>query len=149
MRFAEGQDRAKSIAVEDNLWRASETVRAMNDFSYTPQTTGVLYDKARATTSSDALRKADWIEERARLEKMLEPGQPAAKYRSLLEKDGYQVTAVNDRESDEIEYEVVKAGQTFEVSLAGDSVQKRVADIRVSPNLWHAEGTEKALKKQP
>ncbi|MEZ5651635.1 MAG: hypothetical protein R3E87_13945 [Burkholderiaceae bacterium] len=145
MTFAEGQDRAKSVSVEDNLWRASETVRAMNDYQYRPQTTGVLYDRDRAMATGDANRMDAWTKEKAELERILEPGKSADAYRQMLEERGYQITATNERDADEIELEVVKGKNTYEISMNGSDVSKSVSDIEVNPNIWHAEGTERAL----
>jgi hypothetical protein len=57
---------------------------------------------------------------------------------------GYAITSINADESDYLEYEVIKNGESYEVQVDFDN---GVADeIDVTTNMWKAESTERALE---
>ncbi len=148
MEFDDQAGKATDIHVADNMWRTEETRRAMKDYDYRPDTTGVLYNKDRADVTRDSNRMASWTEEKVSLEKMLEPGLPVAEYRNKLQEAGYQITSVNERDAEEVELEVVKGDQTYEIQMEREGKDQNVSAIEVNANLWHSDKTEAALESE-
>lgn len=58
------------------------------------------------------------------------------------------MTAVNDREKDYVEYEIVKGENSYEVQIDLDSKTGMGSKINVTSNLWEAEATERAADKK-
>jgi uncharacterized protein YmfQ (DUF2313 family) len=111
-------------------------------------------DKAANTPASTPYMSSDraymnaYGSDRDALQAQLKPGMDAAFYRKKLRDLGYQITAVNDRESDYIEYEVVKGRNSHEVQIEFDDSSKKATEVEVSMNMWRADSTEAALKGQ-
>lgn len=78
------------------------------------------------------------------LEHALEDGKDKAYYRKTLENLGYAITAVNKDETDYLEYEIMKNGESYELQV--DFENGVATEVDVTANLWKAEATEKALK---
>lgn len=148
MGFDDDQAKASDIEVDNNMWRSSDTAKAMRDETYRPATTGVPYSREQIPTYRDDDRMAQWNDERNRLQRVIEPGGTVEETRRQIEQEGYQITAVNDREADEVEYEIVKGDTSYELTLEREGIQGMVSSIEISPNLWHAEGTERALGEE-
>lgn len=89
-------------------------------------------------------RMKKWSESKDELEKALGTGKDKAFYRKTLEDKGYFITAVNKDESDYLEYEVVKGGETYEVQVDFDNGKSSKVDV--TTNVWKADATERALK---
>ena len=68
----------------------------------------------------------------------------AAQYMAKIKARGYQITAVNDKEADYLEYEILKGDNSYEVQLDVDAKTKVIKEVDVSTNAWDAPGTEKA-----
>lgn len=75
----------------------------------------------------------------------LETGHGPDYYWQELERRGYEVTAVNYDDSDYVEYEVVRDGDSYEVQIALDE-NRRATEIEVVSNAWLAEETVDALE---
>ena len=75
------------------------------------------------------------------------PNMKVADYRPKLEKMGYKITSVNDREADYVEYEIVKGENSYEVQIDVDPATKVAKKVDVTTNLWDAEGTDRAKEK--
>jgi uncharacterized protein YmfQ (DUF2313 family) len=97
---------------------------------------------------SDRERMQTWSDEKARLEKSLRVGEGEDFYRRQLEQLGYRITAVNQHSRDHIEYEIVKAPNTYEVQIDLDKATGAAKEVNVTANMWRAESTEKALKDE-
>ncbi|MEZ5659867.1 MAG: hypothetical protein R3E83_15445 [Burkholderiaceae bacterium] len=140
--FDDGAPRASSIDVASNLWRAESTERAMEDKNYRPS--GVMFDKDRGAAYSDRTHVKDWSQEKERLERMLTTGMTVKDFTGALQREGYMVTSINDREPDYLEFEIVKAKKSFEVH---DRPRHRPGQevVDVTTNMWQSEATEKAL----
>lgn len=143
MVFDEGSKTAKSVDVSDNIWRADETKRAMNDANYRPA--GALYKTEGSASFRDKNHLSKWTGEKERLESLMLPGKPIMAYQSILNEQGYEITSLNDRDPDYVEYEVVKGDQSYEVQLDRSPSSKLVTSVDVTTNLWQSEATEKAL----
>ncbi len=129
-------NKATKVDVAPNLWRASSTKAALKGNDYEPVTTADYSDRAYVK---------GWTEEKAGLEKALGTGHDKAYYASKLKQMGYSVTAVNDREADYLEYEVVKANRTYEVQVDFDKATGKSSKVDVTTNMWNADATDKAL----
>ena len=131
--------KATKVDVDNNLWRAKSTTEARAGKTVPAATR---YEKGNAAYS-DRMHMKEWTGEKDRLEKSRATGHEPAWYRDQLKKMGYQVTSVNDREKDYVEYEVVKGKDSYEVQLdlAGGKAKK----VDVATNAWQSEATEKAL----
>jgi len=105
-------------------------------------------DRAAPYTSSDRAYMKAYSNDRDALQTQLKPGMNAAFYRTKLGELGYQVTTVNDRESDYVEYEVVKGANTHEVQIEFDKKSKKATSVDVEMNLWRADSTKAAMLGQ-
>ena len=68
----------------------------------------------------------------------------AAQYMAKIKARGYQITAVNDKEADYLEYEILKGDNSYEVQLDVDAKTKVIKEVDVATNTWDAPGTENA-----
>lgn len=83
---------------------------------------------------------------RAQLAEELGTGKDRAYYRQTLENLGYHITSVNRDDPDYLEYEIIKAGDSYEVQV--DFKNSVSTFINVAPNLWKARATREALKDE-
>ncbi len=138
----EGPGAAKEIDVSMNAWRADSTKQAMDDKSFNPG--NVVYDRNNARARDQAnMTSAD--NETDRLEALMKPGDKVAAYRTLLEREGYKITSVNESDPANAEYEIVKGQQSYEVQLDIDESTQNVTEADVSVNIWQSKETEDAL----
>lgn len=133
---------SNEVDVTTNIWKADSTKQAMADKDYT-------YNYPAAVTPnpevvSDRVRGEQFATEKTKLEQELGVGHDRDYYASALEKMGYTVTSVNDKEADNLELEVVKGDTTYEVDVDLDEVTGKSKNVVVSANIWETEATEKA-----
>ncbi len=83
---------------------------------------------------------------RAQLAQELGTGKDRAHYRQTLENLGYHITSVNRDDPVYLEYEVIKAGDSYEVQV--DFKDGVSTFIEVVPNIWKAKATREALKDE-
>ncbi|MGE0313516.1 MAG: hypothetical protein AB7P21_18045 [Lautropia sp.] len=140
LEFDDGARRATDIDVANNLWRADSTERMMEDSNWRP-TAPLVADPERRF--SDRRYMAGWTTERERLQQTLRPNQDVQAVRTQLEQLGYRITAVNDRDPDYLEYEIVKGDNSYEVQIDVDEATRRATEIDVAANLWEADSTER------
>jgi hypothetical protein len=142
--FKDGAKRATKVEVAPNMWRSGATERMMKDPKYQ-------YPGAMAVDSkgkySDRRNMQGWTDEKDRLEKALPMNLKAADYRSKIEGMGYKVTAVNDREKDYVEYEIVKGENSYEVQIDLDERTGMAKKVDVTSNLWEADATDRATDR--
>jgi hypothetical protein len=144
--FDEDSKKSKKVDVAANLWKADGTERALGEKDYKhAYPSGVTPNAAKY---SDRARMKTFANEKDQLEKALGTGHDKAYYAPALEKLGYKVTSVNDKESDYIEYEVVKGKDSYEVQIDFDDKTKMSKKIDVAANAWKADATERALGKK-
>jgi hypothetical protein len=129
---------ATKVDVANNLWSTDSTKAAMRGQPFTPMVSG---------DYSDRKYMKAWSGEKDMLEKALAKGQTPDFYRKKLADMGYQVTSVNDREKDYLEYEVVKGRNSYEVQIDMDAKTGRASTVDVTTNMWESEATESALEK--
>jgi hypothetical protein len=122
------------------MWRADSTKRMLDDAHTKP---AALRDDPDSRFSDRRYMRA-WTDEKERLEKALAPNQTVAAYKNTIERMGYKITAVNDRESDYVEYEILKGDNSYEVQIGLDPKTRMGKEIDVTSNVWDAEGTERA-----
>lgn len=142
--FKDGAAMASEIAVQPNVWRAEATERMLEDPGYRHTAPLVADTQGRY---SDRRLMERWTDEKDRLEKALPDDLKASEYRSKLEDMGYKVTAVNDREKDEVEYEIVKGDNSYEVRIDLDPATGMARDVEVASNWWEAEATDRATER--
>jgi hypothetical protein len=65
-----------------------------------------------------------WNDEKDQLEKILTPKQTLDAYKKALKQRGYEITSVNDREADYVEYEIVKGDNSYEVQIDLDPTRQ-------------------------
>jgi len=121
------------------MWRTDATKAAMAGKTVPAATAYVKGNE----TYSDRNRMKNWTGEKERLEKALAAGKDKNWYAGELKKLGYQVTSVNDREKDYVEYEIVKGSETYEVQIDFDNTIGKKVDV--TTNMWQSDATEKAL----
>ena len=141
--FKNGAAQASKVEVAANMWRADATKRMQKDENY--QHAGVLVADPKGMYS-DRRNMKGWTDEKARLEKALPLNLKAADYRSKLEGLGYKVTAVNDREKDYVEYEIVKGENSYELQIDLDTRTGMARKIDVTSNLWEDQATDRATE---
>jgi uncharacterized protein YmfQ (DUF2313 family) len=95
------------------------------------------------TRYSDRDRVKTWSVDKDRLQKSLGVNQDKAYYRQALEKQGFNITAVNYDRVDYLEYEVVKGRETYEVQV--DFKNGRSTKVDVTTNAWRADSTKRAM----
>jgi uncharacterized protein YmfQ (DUF2313 family) len=136
---------AKKVDVSMNLWKADSTEKALKDANYRyPYPTKV---GPEAAAYSDRSHMPAWTSEKEHLQKSLLVGQPAGYYRSELRKRGYQITSVNESEPDYVEYEIVKADNSYEVQVDFDKSTGRSTKVDVTANLWEDNVTDSVLDR--
>lgn len=141
--FDKGAAKAKKVDVTNNLWRAETTKRMLADANYR-QTAQIAADPQERYSDRRYLKS--WTDEKTRLEHALPTNQSTSTYRSMIEQQGYKITAVNDRKPDYVEYEIVKGDNSYEVQIDLDPKTKLGKDVDVTSNLWEAKGTEQEKK---
>jgi hypothetical protein len=137
---------ATKIDVTANIWKAESTEKALKDEGYR-----VEYSDATAAaspSSSDRARMKTWTSGKERLEKALKAHQAKSYYSKALTDLGYQITAVNDDETDYVEYEVVKGPDSYEVQIDLDTATGKARKVDVTANLWQADATDEALDRR-
>ena len=139
--FDKGGTKASKVDVTANMWRADSTKRMLKDPTYKP--TAALTADPQSRHSDRRFIKAA-TDEKEKLEKALVPNHSVAAYKSKIEQMGYKITAVNDREPDFVEYEILKGNNSYEVQIDLDPKTKLGKKVDVATNVWDAEGTEKA-----
>ncbi len=142
--FKDGAARATEIDVAMNVWRADATKRMMEDANY--KHAGPLVADKDARYSDRRYMKA-WDDEKGRLEKALQPNLEVSKYRPAIEAMGYQVTAVNDREADYVEYEIARGDNSYEVQIDINPQTRIAKEVDVTSNLWEADATDRATDR--
>lgn len=138
---------ASNVDVGENLWRADATERAMRDPEYAVAPDALTYDPQVGPMYRDRGYVADWNAEMQAIESRLPIGQRIDTYTAALRDMGYTVTAVNDREPDYVELEIVKGRQSYEVQMDRDPRTGLMTAVDVTNNLWEADATEQALER--
>jgi len=138
--FDDGASKATKIDVASNIWRAVSTEKMLKDPQYENPTAMVVDPDARY---SDRHHMQAWTDEKDQLEKVLTPKQTLDAYKQTLKQRGYEITSVNDRESDYVEYEIVKGDNSYEVQIDLDPTTKLAKEVDVTSNLWDAESTDR------
>lgn len=131
--------KATKVDVTTNMWRTDATKAALRG---NKSTATAKYMPANDMYSDRAHMKT-WSGEKDMLEKSLQMGQAKGYYADALKKLGYQVTSMNDNEKDYVEYEIVKAGNTYEVQVDFEAGKSKKVDV--TTNVWQTEATERAL----
>lgn len=141
--FKKGSTKASDIDVTNNMWRADSTKAMLKDANYGSATPLVADPDSRY---SDRRYMKSWTSEKDKLEKALAPNMKVAEYRPKLEKMGYQITSVNDREKDYVEYEIVKGDNSYEVQIDVNPKTQVAKKVDVDFNLWRTDATKQAEK---
>ncbi len=126
----------KTIAqkAESGVDKVASTVeRAANSVSNT------------VTSWVDRVRMGDHSKEKDRLEELFAGAQSVQALQQMIEEQGYAITSVNARSDDGVEYEIARAGYSYEVQAELES--GRPTEIDVSSNIWRAEATERAMNE--
>lgn len=108
---------------------------------------GALTLAAPLTVNAESARSDNeqWNQGQAELQKNLPPGMAADAYQKKLKELGYQITATNYSNDDYLEYEIVKADQTWEVQIDIDENTRKATEIDIAMNVWKTDATEAAL----
>jgi len=139
--FKKGSPKATKIDVANNLWRADSTKAMLKDANYKTATPLVADPDSRY---SDRRHMKSWTSEKDKLEKALAPNMKVADYRPKIEKMGYKVTSVNDREKDYVEYEIVKGDNSYEVQIGVDPKTQIAKNVDIDSNMWRTDATKRA-----
>ncbi len=138
--FKDGAQRATTIDVTSNMWRADSTKRMESDNTYKSATVLVADPTGKY---SDRRYMKDWTNEKEKIQAALPPNMKVADYKAKLQKMGYKITSVNDRELDYVEYEIVKGQNSYEVHIDRDPKTQMATKVDVATNLWDAPGTDR------
>ena len=130
---------ATEVDVAPNLWRADSTKAALKGNKFEPMSSAAHSDR-NYEKASDA--------EKDVLEKALPAGHDKAFYAAKLKDLGYKVTSTNESDRNEVEWEVVKGKNSYEVQVDFDASTKMAKDVDVTANVWEAETTERAISKR-
>lgn len=96
---------------------------------------------------SDRAHMPAHMDEKQALEARLQDVTARDDYRPAIERAGYQVTSVNENDRDELEYEIVKGNNSYEVQLEFDEGFGRATSIEVVTNVWKSDATRRALER--
>lgn len=141
--FERKRGAADAIDVSSNVWLADSTRQALNKPGWRPD--NVKFDADAAIKVRDSNHLSAWTAEKKDLELVLVVGRTTPHYQSVLQEKGYQITASNDTLPTYAEYEIVKAGQSFELQIERDVTTGRAISVNVEANIWRAKGTKEAL----
>jgi len=123
----------KSTSIDaDTMWVESESTERLR--------TGTM-DKVPA--DKDEL----WQQGQAQLQKALPAGQPRDFYAKKLKELGYKVTSVNDADDDNLEYEIVKGSQTYEVQIDIDDNTNKATEVEIGTNLWTTDASNRMVER--
>jgi uncharacterized protein YmfQ (DUF2313 family) len=142
--FDKNSNKATKVDVATNVWQTEATEQALKDrkkVAYPSRTTNNperYSDRDRMKTAKDAEDK---------LEQALKTGETKEFYRREIEKMGWKVTSVNYDKPDYVEYEIVKADQSYEVQVDIDKNSHKATKVDVVMNAWKTDATKKALKQ--
>ena len=139
--FKDGAAKATDIDVPNNMWRAPSTKAMLKDQNY--KVVGPMVADPEGRYSDRRYMKAS-TDEKDQLEKLRTANMTAAQYMAKIKARGYQITAVNDKEADYLEYEILKGDNSYEVQLDVDAKTKVIKEVDVATNTWDAPGTENA-----
>lgn len=139
--FKKGSTKAEKIDVTNNMWRADSTKAMLKDANYRSATPLVADHDSRY---SDRRYMKSWSSEKDQLEKALPANMKVADYKPKLEKMGYKITSMNDREKDYVEYEIVKGDNSYEVQIDVDPKTLVAKSVDVDSNLWRTDATKRA-----
>ena len=144
--FTDDGQTIEEVGVANNLWRAKETKQMMRDADYRPATPLAASPESRRYRDSNY--KEGWTNEKTELEQAFAPNMSPADYQAKLEKMGYEISSVNEREDDHVEYEIVKGDQSYEVQIEMDPATKMGKSVDVSTNMWESDATEMKKKEK-
>lgn len=141
LNFKDG--RSTKVDVTTNVWKAPGTKAALRgdkDYKYAYPTAVT----PQADTVSDRVRGTAWTTQKDAMEKSLGIGHDRAYYKTALEKMGYRITSVNERDARNLEYEIVKGDTSYEVQVDFDAKTQKSTRVDVSTNMWDSAGTDQA-----
>ena len=95
---------------------------------------------------SDRERTKDWVNEKEQLQRVLKLGQGKDFYTKTLADHGYQLTSINADKPDYLEYEVVKAPNSYEVHIDLDKAGAKATKVDVVTNIWRSDATTAAMR---
>ena len=116
----------------------------MNDKMANPTPAAMATQNDRMAYSDRAQMKS-WNDDKAMLQSELATGHDKAWYAKAITDKGYQITSVNVDKPTELEYEVVKGTQTYEVQVNFDKSNHMAKKVDVSTNMWRADSTKQAM----
>lgn len=94
---------------------------------------------------SDRAQMGTWSNDKDMLKRELAKGHDRGWYTKALTDQGFQITSVNVDKPTEVEYEVVKGRQTYEVQMDFDKANGMAKSVNVNSNLWRADATKQAM----
>lgn len=141
--FDKNSHKATKVDVVWNMWKADATEKALkgDKIEFPKKTT------SNANRFSERDRMKSSKSEKTKLEQALKPGEERDFYRRELEKMGWQITSVNYDKPEYLEFEIVKGPSTYEVQVDFDKNSHKATKVDVPYNLWEADATKKALKR--
>ncbi len=112
--------------------------------------------QAADTTAAQSVKMTDRImaksgnlkAEREQLQQKLRAGKTREDYQKILKDNGYRISAINDDKKDYVEYEVVKAGTSYEVQLDFKDGASQATKVEVENNMWRADTTKRMMKDE-
>lgn len=135
---------ATAVLLMTSGWAAAQTTApATPDRPMADRPTGVapMGTRMRAPDRAAAMKDV-----KDHIEQMLKPVANRADYAKALEKNGFQISSINDDKKDLLEYEVVKGDKSYEVRLHFKDGATKATDIDVTNNMWRAPSTKAMLK---
>ena len=141
--FDKNSNKATKVDVTTNAWQTDATDRALKDkkkVAYPNRTT----PNPERYSDRDRMKVAKDSEDK--LEQALKTGETKDFYRRELEKMGWKITSVNYDKTDYVEYEIVKADQSYEVQIDVDKNSHKATKVDVTTNAWKTDATKQALR---
>ena len=111
---------------------------------------------ATATTAAHPAKMTDRMmaksgnmkADREQLQQKLRAGKTREDYQKILKDNGYRISAINEDKKDYLEYEVVKAGFSYEVQIDFKDNATQASKVEVENNMWRADATKRMMKDE-
>lgn len=105
---------------------------------------------AQPTKMTDRLmaKSGNMKADREQLQQKLRAGKNREDYQKILKDNGFRISAINDDKKDYLEYEVVKAGHSYEIQFDFKEGVAQATKIEVENNMWRADTTKRMMKDE-
>ena len=99
-------------------------------------------------TDRQMVKSGSMKADREQVQQKVRAGKNRADYAKIRKDNGYRISAINEDKNGHLEYEVVKAGGSYEVQIDLDISTGIARKVDITSNLWEAGLTDLADRKK-